>query len=176
MAIYRPCGQCEICFDFCRCEPIRQKNDYTCGPVAIRNACWVLGTKIPNVNKIAKMCGTDIDGTSVVGLRRGAKFAGLDLKRVFVSSLNDLNRLIIHNNTPLVIGYVVGGEGHYCVVFKNEDGDWFALNWANDASIAFTSHSHLMPCASITFEWLSSKLLTFGTEIYIASKGEMICP
>ena len=184
MATYHACGQCEISFDFCRCEPIKQRNDYTCGPVAIRNACWALGMKIPSVNKITKVSGTDIDGTSVIGLRRGAKAAGLNLKRIYVSSSYDLCSLIGrigHNNKPLVLGYVVAGEGHYCVILKKRQtvpgmgikNEFVALNWNKDERIAFDSHSSLIAESPITSEWLMGKLLTFGTEIYIASKGEI---
>lgn len=186
MRIYHPCGKCEICFDFCRCEkikitglPIKQKNDYTCGPVAIRNACWALGMKTPSVKKIAKICETDINGTSVTGLRRGAKAAGLNLDRVFVSSMNDIDKIVsFYNKSPLILGYTTAGEGHYCVILERYQitpgmgGKYesIALNWNRDTVVAFDSHSNLFAESPITSEWLIGKLLANGTEIYLVSK------
>lgn len=163
----------------CDVKAIKQKKDYTCGPVAIRNACWVIGMKIPSVNKLTWICGTDIEGTSISGLRSGAKYAGLNLKRIYMLYRVNIDSLtLLSTQTPLILGYTVAGEGHYCVIvrknhFTNEIGwtsKFVALNWNHDLVVAFGSHSDLLTESVVTSEWLIGKLLARGTEIYLVSK------
>lgn len=184
MPTYHPCGKCEVSFDFCRCEwpkmkgPMKQKNDYTCAPVAIRNACWALGIRIPSVNGITKACGTDEDGTTVEGLYRGAAQAGLKLTRVRAKSRGRVNEIVYPNKCPLILGYTVGGEGHYCVIVRQYQLSpgmgikygFLALNWATDVVVAFDTHSNLFVEAPITLEWLIGKLLARGTDVYLVSE------
>lgn len=64
-----------------KCDLQLQSNIYTCGPATLRHAFLAYGMRT-SIRRLAKLSGTDVDGTSPEGLDKAARFYGYKLPYV----------------------------------------------------------------------------------------------
>lgn len=98
-----------------RLKPVRQSNEYFCGPAALSMVLAEFGMK-KTQKELARVCGTTRFGTHAKDLAACARRFGLHAFVKDDAALADLRHWVKKKKVPVIVAWFFIDEGHYSVV------------------------------------------------------------
>lgn len=106
-------------FIMLRIKPYKQSPAH-CGPVSLKMVLEYYGTRVSK-KQIAKLAGTDRDGTRAQGLVKAAKHFGYTARVKDDADISDIEHCL-KKKIPVIVAWFAENEGHYSVVVGLKKG------------------------------------------------------
>ena len=114
---------------------IKQKDDFSCGPVALLNVRLWAGQQITykqNYEECKIMCKCSEEGTQRSHFQRALNYFALNSYNVYSNShlnIQDLTNHINADGAAVLLHYFPGAwYSHFCLVIGKKDDDWIVIN------------------------------------------------
>ena len=121
-----------------RIKWIKQRDEYSCGPVAIINILKWLGVNATYkwLPAVQNLCRCDIDGTSTADIESALKRLCIKYKKRMSPSLKKIDDHLNRNGIALVEYYYAQDEGHFALCIKKTKKQYTLVNDVKEITVS----------------------------------------